>query len=117
MVQRTLEWIDAGIFPFQHVITLVAIMTARRRTQVAMWDWMKAHWDFLVHDAASLLPRIVQATGQLPAELRPDLVAFYDEHLHGELQASVAQALEQIDQTAELKARTRDGLLVWFKGS
>jgi hypothetical protein len=117
MVQRTLEWIDAGIFPFQHIMTLVAMMTARRRTQVAVWSWIKTHWDFIEHDAAPLLPRIVQATGQLPAELRPDLVAFYDEHLHGELQASVAQALEHIDQTAELKARTHDGLLAWFNRS
>jgi hypothetical protein len=116
MVQRTLEWIDAGIFPFQHIVTLMAMMIARRGTQRAMWSWIKAHWDFMERDAAPLLPRIVQATGQLPAELRPDLVAFYDEHLHGELQASVAQALEHIDQTTELNARTRDGLLAWFKG-
>jgi puromycin-sensitive aminopeptidase len=115
MVQRTFEWIDAGIFPFQNILTMLAMMVAQRRTQVAAWTWIKSHWDFIEHDAASLLPYIVRATGQLPAELRPDLVAFYDEHLHGEFQASVAQALEQIDQTAEVNARTYDGLLAWFQ--
>jgi puromycin-sensitive aminopeptidase len=115
MVQRTFEWIDEGIFPFQNILTILAMMVARRRTQVAAWNWIKSHWDFIENDAASLLPHLVQATGQLPAQLRPDLVAFYGEHLHGELQASVAQALEQIDQTAELKAKTHNDLLAWFK--
>jgi hypothetical protein len=114
MVQRTFAWIDAGIFPFQNMLTMLAMMVARRRTQVAGWNWIKSHWDFLERDAGPVLPYIVQGTGQLPAELRADVVAFYDEHLHGELQVSVAQALEQIDQTADLKARTRDDLLAWF---
>ncbi len=114
MVQRILGWIDEGVFPFQSTIVIIRLMMSQPRTQRAAWEWITLHWEFLVEVAASLLPRIVQSTGQLPSDLRPDIEAFYDEHLHGELQASVAQVLEQIDQTAELRSTTRDGLLAWF---
>ena len=39
-----------------------------------------------------------------------------DAHLHGEYAVPYARALEQMDQTAELKARIQGGLTAWFQG-
>ncbi|MGO8950534.1 MAG: M1 family metallopeptidase [Ktedonobacterales bacterium] len=114
MVQRTFQWIGEGIFPFQSIVSIMGSMVLQPPTQMAAWGWVKSHWEYLEQVAGPLIPRLVQAMGELPAKLRPDIEAFFNEHLHGELQSSLAQALEQIEQTAELKARTRDDLLAWF---
>ncbi len=115
LVARTFQWLDEGVFPFQSMVSILAPMLFQTQTQAATWEWTKAHWSYLEEVGRALIPFIVQFTGQLPASLRPDLVAFFDERLHGEFQSSVAQALEQIDQTEELKTRTRNDLLAWFR--
>ncbi len=115
LVARTFALIDAGIFPFQSIASIMSQLMYQPATQVAAWAWLKAHWAYLEQQAQGILPFVVRVTGQLPASLRDDITSFLTEHLHGELASSQAQALEQIDQTAELKARTRDGLLAWFR--
>jgi hypothetical protein len=60
------------------------------------------------------VPFLVAASGQLPGDLRGDLVAFYDAHLQGQAQHSYARALAEMDQWAEFRARTKDDLAAWF---
>jgi hypothetical protein len=78
----------------------------------------KSYWDLFAGSGGDAVPfvtpRLVQATGSLPGELRQEVEAFYAERLHGELQASVAQALEQMAQSDEVEARTRGALIAWF---
>jgi puromycin-sensitive aminopeptidase len=115
LVARTLELLNGDLFPFQSMLGIMAPMLFQPATQVATWEWLKSRWSYLEEVGREILPFIVQFTGQLPGSLRADLVAFFAERLHGEYQASQAQALEQIDQTEELKTRTRPGLLAWFQ--
>lgn len=114
MVQHTFDWMSEGIFPFRDVSTMLSVLIGQSHTGRAAWDFMKSHWAYLEKVGGALIPRYVQDTGRLPADLRSDILEFYADHLHGELKSSVALALEQIDQRAELQARTQDGMLAWF---
>jgi aminopeptidase N len=118
MIERTFHWIDENVFPFQDTLYVIRPMIQQWSTRKAAWVWIKSHWGLFDGAAGGavpfLAPLIVQATGNLPGELRPQVEAFYAEHLHGELQSSVAQALEQMAQSDEVEARTRDALVAWF---
>jgi aminopeptidase N len=114
MVERTFQWLDEDIFPFQDMLYVILPMLFQWSTRRAAWGWIKAHWALFEVAAGGVIPIVVQATGRLPGELRPDVEAFFAEHLHGEFQGSVAQALEQMTQSDDMEARTRDALVAWF---
>ncbi|HEX8733225.1 MAG TPA: M1 family aminopeptidase [Ktedonobacterales bacterium] len=116
LVERTFGLMRAGeeTFPFQSQLPLMAIMLGQRATQADAWQFIKSRWDFIQTRAHFLAPMLVEFSGVLPAELRADMVAFWDEQLHGEYAGPYARALEQIDQTAELRARTKADLLAYF---
>jgi aminopeptidase N len=120
MIERTFQWMDEGVFPFQDMLFIIRPMIQQWGTRKAAWAWIKSHWDSFdgaVGGAVPFVtPLIVQATGNLPGELRPEVEAFFAEHLHGELQSSVAQALEEMTQSDEVEVRTRDALVAWFNG-
>jgi hypothetical protein len=101
-------------FPFQAQLRLLITLLMRPRTQSAAWSYIKDHWDFIMQRAPFLTPRIVEISGILPDTLRADVVTFWDAHLHGEYAGPYARALEQMDQNAELRARTRGDLLAYF---
>jgi hypothetical protein len=90
-------------------------MLGRRHAQRPAWDYIKSHWAAIQQIGSFLTPYLVETSGQLPIELRDDIVAFYDTHLNGVAQKSYARALETMDQAAEFKARTREDLIGWFK--
>jgi hypothetical protein len=114
LVARTQGLMDEGAFSLQMIAQLTQQLMFQRKTQGAGWEYIKSHWDEIQQRAPFWTPDIVQASGELPAVLRADVVAFWEANLHGEFAGPVARALEQIDQTAELQARTRDGLLAYF---
>ncbi len=116
LVARTLKLIAEDFFPFHSLGQLLATMFLQSRTQAAVWEWLKEHWAFIQERAAMFTPFIVQFSGNLPASLRSDVAAFWDSHLHGEFAGPCARALEQIDQNADLQARTKDGLTTYFRG-
>ncbi len=116
MVERTFQWIDEDIFPFQDMLYVTVPMIFQWSTRRVAWEWIKSHWDLFDVSVGAVIPLIVQTIGWLPGELRSDVEAFFAGRLHGEFQSSVAQALEQMDQSAEVEARTRDDLLAWFTG-
>jgi puromycin-sensitive aminopeptidase len=116
LIHRTLRLMAAGedTFPFQTQIQLMAAMLFQTSTQATIWDYIKTHWDVFQTRAPFLTPRVVEFSGVLPASLRADVVAFWDSHLNGEYPGPYARALEQIDQNATLRQRTRDDLLGYF---
>lgn len=113
---RTFDLMAQGedTFPFQTQLRLMLTMLRRARTQVAAWDFIKSRWDFIQQRAPFLAPALVEFSGVLSASLRADAVAFWDAQLHGEYAGPYARALEQIDQNAELRARTRGDLIAYF---
>jgi puromycin-sensitive aminopeptidase len=116
LTRRTLDLMAQGeeTFPFQAQLRLLITLLMRPRTQSAAWSYIKDHWDFIMQRAPFLTPRIVEISGILPDTLRADVVTFWDAHLHGEYAGPYARALEQMDQNAELRARTRGDLLAYF---
>ena len=116
LAQRALGLLDDGTIQLQSWPNVISPLTRDPRTQTISWEFLKAHWDFIAERAGFFVPPLVAFTGQLSPSLRGDLVAFMDEHLHGEYAVPYARALEQMDQTAELKARIQGGLIAWFQG-
>ncbi|HEX8727126.1 MAG TPA: M1 family metallopeptidase [Ktedonobacterales bacterium] len=116
LTQRTFDLMSQGeeTFPFQAQIRLMAVTLMQPRTQAASWNYIKDHWDFIQQRAPFISPFVVEFSGVLPETMRADIVAFWDSHLNGEYAGPYARALEQIDQNAELRARTRGDLLAYF---
>jgi hypothetical protein len=114
LVARTLQLIEQQSVPQEAIGPLLRMMLRTRHTQTATWDYVKTHWQALHHIGSGWIGYLVEASGQLPASYRDDMVAFYDANLQGQAQMSYARALEAMDQMAEFKARTRDDLLGWF---
>ena len=115
LVARTLKLMEGDTFPLHSVAPLMATLLVQPRTQAAAWEWVKEHWAFIQERAPMWTPFIVQFSGNLSASLRSDVAAFWDTHLHGEFAGPYARALEQIDQNADLQARTEDGLTAYFR--
>ncbi len=116
LTARTFELMGQGedIFPFQSQIRLMATMLMQPRTQRASWEYITTNWDFIQQRAPFLTPRMVEFSGVLPDSMRAEVVAFWDAQLKGEFAGPYARALEQMDQNAELRARTRGDLLAYF---
>jgi puromycin-sensitive aminopeptidase len=116
LTARTLALMDQGedTFPFQSQLRLMFMLLTQPRTQSAAWDFTKAHWDFIQQRAPFLTPRMVELSGVLPETMRADVVAFWEAQLKGEFAGPFARALEQMDQNAELRTRTRGDLLAYF---
>ena len=116
MTARTFALMDQGedTFPFQSQLRLMLMSLTQPRTQSTAWDYIKAHWDFIQQRAPFLTPRVVEISGVLPETMRADVVAFWEAQLKGEFAGPFARALEQMDQNAELRARTRNDLLAYF---
>ncbi len=117
LTARTFALMDQGedTFPFQSQLRLMFMLLTQPRTQSSAWDYTKAHWDFIQQRAPFLTPRMVELSGVLPETMRADVVAFWEAQLKGEFAGPFARALEQMDQNAELRARTRADLLAYFK--
>jgi hypothetical protein len=111
---RTIHLLEQQAVPQEAVGPLLRMMLRTKHTQVPTWEYVKTQWEALHHIGSGWIGYLVEASGQLPAAYRNDLVAFYDANLQGQAQMSYARALEAMDQLAEFKARTRDDLLAWF---
>ncbi|HEV7127185.1 MAG TPA: M1 family metallopeptidase [Ktedonobacterales bacterium] len=116
LATRTLELLLGDFFPFQGVLQVAGPMIAQPRTQVAAWETLKAFWPIIEERAPFVAPAVVEmSSGNLPPSLRADVVAFWAAHLHGEYVGPYARGLERMDQNAELRARTRDDLIAYFR--
>lgn len=115
-VARVFELMDDETLPQEAKGPFLRTMLATPHTQEAAWEYVKSHWEPLRNLGDLWTSNIVIASGQLPARLRDDMVAFYDANLGGVAEMSYARALETLDQLAEFKERTRDDLVGWFKG-
>jgi puromycin-sensitive aminopeptidase len=115
LVARTLKLIEEDTFPFITVGGLLGSLLTQPRTQVAAWEWIKGNWALLEERVPMFIAPLIQISGSLPASQRADVAAFWEAHLHGEYAGPYARALEQIDQTAEIQARTKDDLIAYFR--
>ncbi len=115
LVARTFTLVTEDFFPFQSLAGIVATMLAEPPTQTPAWEFLKGYWPRIQERAPFVAPFVVQFTGNLPASLRADVAAFWEANLHGEFAGPFARAMEQIDQSAEVQARTRDNLLAYFR--
>jgi puromycin-sensitive aminopeptidase len=115
LVEATLGLLDDGTIPQEAIGRMLRVMFGLPHAKVAAWNYVKTHWPTIRNLGDMWTGFLVEASGQLPASLRPDIVAFYDEHLQGAAEMSYARALETLDQLAEFKARTKDDMVAWFK--
>jgi puromycin-sensitive aminopeptidase len=112
---RTLELLDEGVLPQQSLGPILTAMLRRRHAQLIAWDYLRSQWGSIQNAGMTWVPRLVEASGQLPVDRRDELVAFYDANLNDAARMSYARALEAMDQQAEFRARTRDELVAWLR--
>jgi puromycin-sensitive aminopeptidase len=115
LVEATLGLLDDGTVPQEAIGRVLRVMFSLPHAKVAAWNYMKSHWDKIRNLGDMWTSFLVEATGQLPASLRRDILVFFNENLQGAAEMSLARALETLDQLAEFKARTRDDMVGWFK--
>ncbi len=114
LVQSALDLIDRKVVPQEAIGPMLRQMLPQRHAQLAAWNYMKEHWPTIRNLGDMWTGFLVEASGQLPASERGDIVSFYDANLNGVAQKSYARALETLDQLAEFKARTKGDLMGWF---
>jgi puromycin-sensitive aminopeptidase len=104
-----------GTIPQEAIGRMLRLQLAMPHAREIAWGFMKNNWPTIRNLGDMWTGHLVEATGNLPARLRDEMVRFYDEHLQGVAQKPLARALEMQDQLTEFKARTRDDLVGWFK--
>jgi puromycin-sensitive aminopeptidase len=104
-----------GTVPQESIGRILRQQFAMPHAREMAWEFMKGNWQTIRNLGDMWTGNLVEASGNLPARLRDDMVKFYDENLQGVAQMALARALEMLDQLAEFKARTRDDLVGWFK--
>ncbi|MEO8286858.1 MAG: M1 family metallopeptidase [Chloroflexota bacterium] len=115
LVDATLALTKDGTIPQEAIGRVLRVLLSMSHSKEAAWLYIKDNWDTIRDLGDMWTGFLVEATGQLPASLRDDMVAFYDEHLNGVAEMSYARALETLDQIAEFKSRTKNDLIAWFK--
>ena len=115
LVARTLGLVDDGTVATENWGPLLGQMLVQRHAQDAAWQYVKAHWKDIEERLTFFVPVAVAYTGNLPISYKDDVTAFFTANLHGQFQNSLARAVAQMEQTAEVKARTRDELVAWFR--
>ncbi len=116
LTARTLASMAKGedIFPLQAQYPIIVTFLTQPATQQQTWQYLKDRWSYIEERVTFAVPVFIEYSGELPASLRDDVVAFWDAHLKGEFSGSVARALETMDHNAELRARTRNDLIAYY---
>jgi len=114
IVEKVLKMIETDTLPQESIGPTLRSMLQRRHAQVPAWEFIKSHWETIPSLGMTWIEGLVASASNLPVEWRADFVEFMDNHLEGRAQMTYARALENMDQLAEFKARTREDLLNWF---
>ncbi|MFL5735080.1 MAG: M1 family metallopeptidase [Chloroflexia bacterium] len=115
LVEHVLELVDEKIIPQEAIGPTLQQMLGQRHTRLQAWEYTKKHWSEIRTTLGDMWTgRLVEGTGNLPADKREDMVQFFDKNLNGVAEMSYARALETQDQLTEFKKRTRADLLAWF---
>ena len=119
LIQQVLQMIEDDALPQESIGPTLRSMLQLRHSQIPAWEFIKSHWETIPSLGLTWVEGLVASAGNLPIERRADFVEFMDEHLEGRAQMTYSRALENMDQLAEFKERTRADLLNWFlnKGS
>ncbi len=115
IVERLSELLADGTVPQESIGRILRLQFAMPHARETAWKFVKGNWPMIRNLGDMWTGNLVEASGNLPARLREDMVKFYGENLGGVAQMTLARALEMLDQLAEFKARTRDDLVGWFK--
>ncbi|HVM46237.1 MAG TPA: M1 family aminopeptidase, partial [Candidatus Thermoplasmatota archaeon] len=116
LLARTLALMGEGRFPLEALGPMLRLMFNERHARVPAWAYMKEHWRDVRERLGDMWTGfLVEHSGNVPAELRADLVRFYDANLKGVAQQSYARALEAMDARAAFEKRVGPDLVAWMK--
>ncbi len=115
LVKKVFKLLDDKVLPQESRGPILSTMLGHTHSQEEAWDYLKKNWVPLRSLGDMWTNFLVEATGDLPASKRADIVEFYDKTLNGLAEKSYARALEILDQQEEFKTRTKDDLISWFK--
>lgn len=108
------DLIGKGVIPQEAIGRMLRLELTIEHTKRPAWNYIKTHWPTVRNLGDMWTGFLVAATGQLPYNLRDDIVSFFNANLQGVADKPYARALETLDQLAEFKARVSGDLVAWL---
>lgn len=114
-VQATLNHLDDGVIPQESTGSVLGQLLAGLHGQDLAWKYLQDTWTTLHARVGDMgVSRVVESTGRLQGELRPDIVRFFQENPPRGAERALARALENLDQREELQSRVLPALKTYF---
>jgi len=115
LVERVLGLCKEGTIAPQAVGPLVRAMLTEPHAQRQAWAWVKGNWGFVQERLGDAwVANLVEASGELPADLGDDMRAFWTASLKGRAAQAFGRGEEKLRERAELVARFAPKLDAWL---
>lgn len=115
LVHKTLALIEEGIVPQESIRLVLMQLLCHPHSQMEAWEYLKKSWVRLKDKVGDLgLSRLVESVGDLPSDLRADVVDFFTTHPPLRAERALARGLKRMDQTKDFSTRIRLYLAAYF---
>jgi hypothetical protein len=114
LVAQVLATLHSGTLSPQAVGPILRAMLTEPHSQRAAWAHLQANWPALREKLGEAWVAIlVEACGELPPSLAPDVQAFFDANLAGAAGQAYGRAKERLVEMAEALPRFAAGIEAW----
>jgi puromycin-sensitive aminopeptidase len=114
-VERVLSLCLDGTVPQDQLRAVLTPLLSARASNRRTWVFLQRHWTTLAPRIGDMaLPRLVEALGMLPVDLRDEVEGFFAAHPVAEAKRAVHKALEALALRAHLLAREQARLGDWL---
>jgi puromycin-sensitive aminopeptidase len=114
-VDRVLTLCIDGTVPQDQLRAVLTPLLSGRTSNRRAWSFVRRHWSELAPRIGDMaLPRLVEALGMLPVELRDEVEQFFAAHPVPEAKRAVGKAVEALTLRAQLLAREQPRLGSWL---
>ncbi len=112
LTRRTLDRLLDGTVPQEAIGGLLSQLLGSHHGCALAWESLRDNWDRLRPKVGDMgVSRVVEALGRLPSRLRPDIIAFFEQHPPYGAERALTRGLTAMAQYEELRVRATPGLL------
>ncbi|HET6398534.1 MAG TPA: ERAP1-like C-terminal domain-containing protein, partial [Candidatus Thermoplasmatota archaeon] len=116
LVARVLQTLDSGEVAPQAVGPILRGMLSEPHSARAAWAFLTSRWDTLKARLGEAWTGIlVEGTGEVPVDLAPEVIRFWDANLGGSAQQSYARAKERLATRREFESRVVPRIAAWAR--
>lgn len=115
LVKRVLQYSTSGEMPLEAVGPTLRLLMRKRHARVQTWAHVRANWAFVRRLGDLWTGGLVERAGDLPPEMKGEVVEFLDANLKGVATQAFGRAVETLDQRAWFEPRARRLFAEWFE--